>query len=395
MSAAAVYPQGRVEGTVANGTTKRPVAGLEVRLLQPRQGMQQVGVIKTDAEGRFVFATGIDPGAFYLLQAEFQGVHYPVAVQFEPSGTASVNLAVYETTKSDSNLKIQALRMLVRAEGTKVRVQEEYLVENASDPPRAYVNSSGTFRFRLSPGAGEPTVAVTGLMNMALPQSAASGKAPGEFFIRYPMKPGVTTVSVAYETDYSANNLPLSESNPFPIDLVELYVSPSNLTVTSPVLKPAGLDPTSDVQKLEARNLPRDALIDFRVAGEAAPSAQSEIGPTGAEIKSGPNSMSRLGVHLLVCFLLVLLWALGVRVAKEWPQWMERRGQSPVQKQLAAEVDDLLNSLADLDELFASRKIPEKKYWKERLELKARLVAILKKAPPSLLESYATRNAAQ
>jgi len=62
---------------------------------------------------------------------------------------------------------------------------------------------------------------------------------------------------------------------------------------------------------------------------------------------------------------------------------------------LGAKVDTLLNSLADLDELFAAGKIAEGKYWKERLELKAKLVAILKKAPPTLLESYATRNTAR
>jgi hypothetical protein len=105
--------------------------------------------------------------------------------------------------------------------------------------------------------------------------------------------------------------------------------------------------------------------------------------------------MTALGVPLLACFLLVLLWALGVRVAKEWPQWQARRGRSPAQKQLGAKVDALVNSLADLDELFAGRKIAEAKYWKERLELKARLVAVLKKAPPSLLDSYATRNTAR
>ena len=62
------------------------------------------------------------------------------------------------------------------------------------------------------------------------------------------------------------------------------------------------------------------------------------------------------------------------------------------QKALEGDVEKLFNSLADLDELFATGKIAEKPYWKERLELKARLVATLKKAPPALLDSYATRH---
>jgi len=100
--------------------------------------------------------------------------------------------------------------------------------------------------------------------------------------------------------------------------------------------------------------------------------------------------MTRLGAPALLCFFLVLLWALGVRVAREWPQWKKRQHASPEQKELEAKVEGLLNSLADLDELFAAGKVVEKSYWKERLELKARLVAVLKKNP-SILEAYAIR----
>jgi len=48
--------------------------------------------------------------------------------------------------------------------------------------------------------------------------------------------------------------------------------------------------------------------------------------------------------------------------------------------------------LADLDELFAAGKIVESKYRKERLESKAKLVAILKKSTPAVFQSHAARN---
>ena len=95
---------------------------------------------------------------------------------------------------------------------------------------------------------------------------------------------------------------------------------------------------------------------------------------------------------MLACFLLLLLWALGIRLAKEWPRFKEQRRSSSAQKELAATAEVLFNSLADLDELFAAGKVAEKQYWKERLDLKARLIATLKKASPLLLESYATRH---
>ncbi len=101
--------------------------------------------------------------------------------------------------------------------------------------------------------------------------------------------------------------------------------------------------------------------------------------------------MTRLGVPLLGCFLLVLLWALGIRAAKDWERWKTTGPSSPARKQFEAKAEELLNSLADLDELFDAGKVEKKQYWKERLELKAKLMAILKKGPPALRESYATR----
>jgi hypothetical protein len=177
---------------------------------------------------------------------------------------------------------------------------------------------------------------------------------------------------------------------------VELLVSPADLTVDSTMFKAAGADAESGSQKYLAESVPPNAQLAASVSGEAAPGETAAGGPPAGQsegdVKNLPNSMSRMGGPLLACFLLVLLWGLGVRVAKEWPRWKAQQSASEVQKALEAEVEKLFNSLADLDELFSAGTISEKTYWKERLELKARLVTTLKKAPPALLESYATRH---
>lgn len=380
--------QSRIEGQVLNGTTGRPVSNQEVRLLLPRGGMQQVAAVSTDTDGRFQFAQrGIDPSSFYLLETRFQEVAYHAPPQFDPTGIAKVTLTVYNSTQSDSALRIQLLRILLRAEGTKLRAREEYSILNASDPARTFAIAGGTFYFHLSPQATEPRVAVTGLMNMELPQTPEPGKSPGEFFIRYPLKPGITTVTVAYDADYSSREFGLSDRVSYPIEQAEIYASPSSLSVQSPAFKPAGTSPTNDIQKLEARNLTRGSTLEVQITGDGAASA-----PTETQVRVDPNSMTRMAAPLLACFLLILIWALGIRVAKEWPQWRERHSRSPAHQQLEAKAEGLFNSIADLDELFASGKIAENKYWKERLDLKARLAAVLKKAPPSLRESYATRH---
>lgn len=400
-----VLAQASIEGQITNGTTNRPVANQEVRLLSPRQGMEQVATASSDASGHFAFGPSqIDPSAFYLLETTYEGARYHEPVKFEAAGSATVNVTIYDSTSSRTALRVQMLRILVRVDGAKAQVREQYEVQNSSSPPRSYADPKGTFRFRLSPGAGKPTVSVTGLLNMPLPEEAEAGQSPGEFFIRYPLKPGPTEVTVDYQADYTPAKLSLSERVSYPMDHAEMYVFPASITVDSTVLKPAGMDSKNSIEKLAAENLPAGATLEARLSGEAVapPSPQSGAAEQGAaeenpEVKIVPDQMTRLALPLLGCFLLVFLWALGVRVAKEWPRLKARgAGRFPGQagqRRLSAKAEKLLNSLADLDELFRAGKIAEKDYWKERLELKARLVENLKKSPAAPHESYASRRA--
>lgn len=390
LTAAPLAAQGRIEGKVTNGTTGRPVPNQVVQLLVPRNGMQEVATATTDAVGRYALtAPATDSAPFFLVQAVFQGVNYRVRI----SGDAPADLMVYDATRVPPALRIKSARILVNAEGPKAHVQELFAVENAAQPPRTFANPDGTFFFRLGPGAGDPSAAVSGQMNMPIPQAVQDGKSPREFSINYALQPGITVVMVAYDADYSSGKFSLHDQVEYPIGQVELRVSPSSLAVDSGVFKTTGVDSATGNQALRAESLPSGSALDATLSGEAAPNSEPEAAQGEGEIKTLPNSMARLGVPLLICFLLILLWALGVRMAKEWPRWKEQRPASPVQKALEAKVDALLNSLADLDELFAAGKVPEKSYWKERLELKAKVVTILKKSPPTLLESYATRRA--
>ncbi len=382
--------QSRIEGKVINGTTGQPVASQELRLLRPRGGMQQVAGASTDAEGRFVFdKLQNEAGAFYLISTSFDGVDYNEPAQFD----SPIKITVYAATRSDPGLRVDLLRVAAQPAGNRVRVQEQFTIQNSSRPPRAFATPEGTFSFRLPSQITEPSVAVTGIMNMELPQTADKGKSPGEFSLRYPMKPGATIVTLQYETDYDPAGFVLTSQLPYPVDRAELYVAPATLSVDSKIFKAAGVDAKNGIATFQAGAVPRDVSIEARLSGQGGAAArQAEAAQPEGQVTTAPNSMTKLGWPLLGCFLLLLLWALGVRVAKEWPRLAEQNPAGTAQKELSSKVEGLLNSLADLDELFAAGKIVEKNYWKERLELKAKLVAILKKSPPSLFQSYAARH---
>lgn len=387
-----------IEGRVVNGTTNRPVANAQVLLLSPRPqvGMQLITKVTADADGRFVFPSSqVESSGFYLVQVNSGDVPYHFPVRLEADGNATIDATVYDSTRSAAALRVSLLRMMVQADGDQAQVQQEYHLENNSRPPRTYDDESGTFRFRLAPGVSKPSIAVTGLMNMQIPQTPTPGKAPGELVLHYPIKPGTTEITVRYDADYTPAAFALTGQVPYPVDQAELYVRPADLQVKSALFTSAGKDEANDIQKYQAENISGNAALDATLSGEAALSPQAQTQQAEGQVKVVPNSMTRLGVPLLICFLLVLLWALGIRASKDVKRLKARGETGPARQKFEAQAEALLNSIADLDELFEAKKIEKKQYWKERLELKAKLMAILKKGPSSLLESYATRRVSQ
>jgi len=383
----------QIQGQISNGTTKRPLANQKVVLISPRGGMAIMGSATTDGSGHFVVHNNqINAKGFYLLQTTYEHVDYHAPVQFDPSGNAAVSLTVYESTSKKPVLRINSARVIVRAEGPQAHVQELFAIENPLQ--KAYWNPKGTFSFHVAPSVGNPTVAAIGLMNMPLPQNPEKGKAAGDFHVAYALKPGTNVMMVAYDADYSSQQLALDDSVSYPIGRMQLFVIPPSLTVNSKLFSPAGRDSDTGAQIYEASELKAGISFAAQLAGEpAAASAEANSSQEQGEgqVKIVPDSISSVGIPFLLCFLLVLLWALGIRVSKEWPRWKAKQQGSPVQKKFRAKLDTLINSIADIDELFASGKITEKKYWKERLELKAKAVAILKAGPSTKSKPYASR----
>jgi hypothetical protein len=384
----------RIQGQLVNGTTGRPASRQTVQLLMPAQGrIQQVAVTQTDAEGRYAFARAdIKPANFYLLQVSHEGVNYHDPVRFGADGNATGNFKIYNASRIAPPVRITSARILVRAQGDKVRVEELFALRNDTNPPVSYIDANGTFRFKLNHDAGQPSVAVAGEMNLPLPQQVQPGNAPGQFFIRYALKPGLTVVMVAYESGYSSESFNLADSVPYPIDQVEMDVVPATLAVSSPLFKPVGQDSDTGGQKLVAEDIKPDQTLEAGFHGSPLAENGSPQSQETGEVKELPNSMTRLGWPLLGCFLLVLFWAMGVRMSKEWTRRDIARPGSPALKELQAKLEKLLDSLANLDELFEAGKLPEKKYWRERLDLKAKLVVLLKKTPPAFLQTYASRH---
>jgi hypothetical protein len=374
-----------------NGTTGRPVPNQKVQLLVGGAGMREASTSMTDSGGEFSLTPARDEGgAFFLVQTVFQGVNYRSRVE----GMTPTRLTVYEATDTMPGLRIRSARVVVEAAGITARVQEFFAIENSSDPPKTLTNSAGTFRFRLGKNAQSPTAAVLGQMNMPIPVAIQDGASEGELLINHSLQPGLTVVMIAYEADYGSESLAVDSSVTYPIGRAELLVNPASLMVQSPLFREAGVDASTGLKKYEAAEVAAGTMLAARVSGEAAPAAAEGPAQEG-EVRTEPNSITRSGILMALCLLLVMLWALGVRTAKEWNAAREHKPASASRKEVEKRLDALLKAIADLDDLRENNKVAEKAYWKERLELKAKVAAILRQIPPALAESYATRNASR
>src|SRR5260370_4844284 len=73
---AAIAEAGTVHGTVVNGTTGKPAAGIEPVLIQLQGGMQEVAHSKNRAQGEFTFdqpGLGAQP---LLVRAVYHGLRF-------------------------------------------------------------------------------------------------------------------------------------------------------------------------------------------------------------------------------------------------------------------------------------------------------------------------------
>jgi hypothetical protein len=191
-----------IDGFVLNGTTGKPQQGSTVTLYQTtNQGPQNLGSVKTDATGKFVFTQDVQAGVGggpLLLQAVYDGVQYNKTLA-PGVPTLGVNIPVYQSIKSPGAAKIQQhFFVLEPSPDGNMQVTEGYVYQNDgrttwNDPDR------GTLQFEL-PAAAQGKVEVNVRAPGGLPIRRAPdplGK-PNQFKLDFPIKPGESSVELTW-----------------------------------------------------------------------------------------------------------------------------------------------------------------------------------------------------
>jgi len=177
---------GTVHGTVNNGTTGKPGAGVEVVLIQLQGSMQPVANTKTDASGNFTFdnpGIGAQP---MLVRAIYKGVNFHQPL---PPGKDSITVDVFEPTGDAKTISVPSHVVIFQPSGSSLLVGEEYGVKNESKPPQAFFKLDGNFEAALPENAELKQIAAAGPSGMPVVQ-APIDKGKNKYAISFAFRPG-------------------------------------------------------------------------------------------------------------------------------------------------------------------------------------------------------------
>ena len=272
-----------VDGTVINATTSKPQSGVIVMLMQPgAQGMQTLGNIKSDAEGKFKIDKEIPPGPA-ILQALYQGATYNLVLK-PGTPTTGVHLKVYDSTAKPGVAKVSQHMILVEPSATSLDIGETFLIENEStttfqDPVK------GSIQFYLPQGAGDKVdVTINSPGGMPIHRPAEKTKDPNVYKIAYPVKPGESRFDVSY-------SLPASDTFASKVlhgEGVTRLVTPSTVTLEGQGIEDVGQEPQTKAHIYNA-----SAEYSAKITGTGSLRNQEAAAPdedTGEsnDLKEGP-----------------------------------------------------------------------------------------------------------
>jgi hypothetical protein len=271
-----------VDGVVFNATTAQPQPGVVVSLVQPgANGMQTLGSVKSDAEGKFKIDKDYPPGPA-LIQALYQGATYNLVLT-PGTPTSGLRVEVYDATKDSASAKIEQDLVMIERTADALQIRETVFLKN--DTKLTFQDTAkGSARFYLPPPVeGKVQVTVQAPGGMPIQRPAEKTAQPGIYKVTYPVKPGQTSFDINY-------SLPASEKfagkNPHPGTPIDL-VTPPTVTLSGDGLKELGQEPKTQAHVYGFSG--EGALPSYELTIEGTGSLRSPEGGAPDEDNGSPK----------------------------------------------------------------------------------------------------------
>src|SRR5437899_8141736 len=312
---------GTVHGTVMNGTTGKPAAGIDLTLIQLQGGMQEVAHSKSDSQGGFTFdhpGLGAQP---MLVRAVYHGVNFNHAL---PPGSTTAQVDIYESSKDAKTIDVLSHVVIFQPNGATMIVGEEYQIANKSQPPMAFYRTEGSFDFVLPENGQLRRVDAAGPAGIPVVQLPIDKKR-NRYSIAFAFRPGESSVRYSYELPYAENSATVKIPTIYPGGRL-LVVAPPSVKISGDGLASAGQE--QNMNLYGRQDVPAGTVVAVSVSGTAPPpdanagADQSQQGgqqgrdaqqgggeSAGVSIQAVPGRLDGLKWYLIAGF--AVLFAMG------------------------------------------------------------------------------------
>ena len=357
-----------IVGTLVNGTAGASSPAHQpltlYALTQDGSSILFTRTVTSDVGGQFAFDQ-LDPSptTMYAIQTQYLKAYYTSdPLTFAHGGvTLTVPITVYETTTDAAAVSVEQMHMFFDFAPGSTTVGQLFIVSNSGD--RAYLGADGTsLHLPLPPGA----------TNVRFQDGELGGKyqtVAGGFADTEAVAPGMGTaqILVSYDLPYDGKKLDVNLPMAYLVKNVNVLVPDPGPKLTSSQLTSAGSRQTQggNMMNYVGGSLAAGASLALQISGAA------NTATTGG-IPSGSTSPP----WVLIASAALLLAAAGI-VAFVWLRQQREASEEEVQDP-AAQREELLNAIAELDDDFEAGHVVEADYRRQRTELKAELVELIK-----------------
>jgi hypothetical protein len=365
--------QASIVGTLVNGTSGAQAPGSQPLTLYalPADGSSILftRTVTSDASGQFTFdKLDASPTTMYAIQTRYQKAYYTSdPLTFAHGGlTLTVPITVYETTSDASGVRIEQMHLFFDFAPGQTTVGQLYIVTNSGD--RAFIAADATsVRFPLPPGAS----------NVRFQDGELGGRyqaVTGGFADTEAVAPGTGSaqILVSYDLPYDGKKLDVNLKMPYPVKNVNVLVPEGGIKLTSAQLNSAGVRQTQGGNMLNyvGGSLEAGQILAVQLSGTADGTLAGTTSASGASVS--PVLVVSAALLLVAAGIVAFVWLRQQRVASELAE------EEVEVEDVEARQDELLDSIAALDDDFGAGRVGEADYRSQRAALKAELTELMK-----------------
>ncbi len=339
-----------VRGKIVNGTTGKPVDA-KVYAINPSSGMDEEQSVQSQ-NSSFELKGLDDKVPMYLLRVDYAGVSYNEPLQ--GTGDRDITVTVYETTTSWDGVVVRVPHIAAVRQGDSLIIEQLFEVENEASPLRTITGKDGYFRVYLPPEMAALTRCFVTTLSVPLDREPVATGEPGEHYIEYPIRPGVTRFGLSYELPYTEEKFQLNQKIFYDIGHLSLFAVDSHMGVTS---SSHAIERQPDVHGMASwslHGLKKGETLSILFEGGHDHGPQMAGGGTqgggGGRVEVVPAVSEAPSLYLMLTLSLVLITLASVAM---------RGASDPLTNAgvLRAHYDLLITRLARLDDLRATGAI--------------------------------------